>query len=204
MRIDIVKSAIFRETNDLLILIVFNRFMLDNWERRHGIWKLFKHSIPDTTNVPPTSSSSSHNVIIKFMHDTLELNLTLGHQITPDTVPKNETEERGINLLRKTKTTFKVLHWTLLKIEFTNPSKAMLKHRKRNKNVNENGTENGDDVRLAHYLLLRNLTPSRLADMCPNTKSLEKTLAIISQVIRQYGNLVSKAMGYIQILLELC
>ena len=167
--------------------------MLDNWERRHGIWKLYKHSIPDTTNLTPTTSSSSnptsHNVVIKFMHDTLELNLTLGHQITPDTVPKCEIkeeilqrEERYIKTVR-TKTTFKVLHWTLLKIEFTNPSKAMLKGRKRRKNLTENGTENGDDVRLAHYLLLRNLTPSRLADMCPNTKSLEKTLAIISQVM---------------------
>lgn len=75
---------------------IHDRFMLDNWERRHGIWKLYTHSISDTTNVAPAASSGCHNVVIKFMHGTLELNLTLGHQITPDTVHKNDTEERYI------------------------------------------------------------------------------------------------------------
>ena len=169
--------------------------MLDNWERRHGIWKLHKHSLPDMINTTPSStiqgsmptgSTSSHNVAIKFMHDTLELLLTLGHQITADDLPNPDIKEEiiqtqvenGIPKTRRTKTNIKVLHWTLLKIEFTNPSKLMLKQRKKQ----GGSTENGDDVKLAHYLLLRNLTPSRLADMCPNTKSLEKTLAMISQV----------------------
>ena len=121
------------------------------------------------------------------MHDTLELNFTLGHTITPDHLPNIELEElipahnENAPILKKTKIIQKVLHWSLLKIEFTNPSKLMLTHLEDNE---------GEDVKLAHYLLLRSLTPSCLAERCPNTKSLEKTLRLISKVgayfIQQY------------------
>ena len=167
------------------------RYMLDNWNKRHGIWKLHKHRLPD---VKPTaiygstlpSSGNINDVVIKFMHDTLELNLTLGHQITADTLPHVKTTEELINthggqsqcIKRRTKIITRVLHWTLLKIEFTNPSKLMLMQNK--KQVKHN---NGEDIKLAHYLLLRSLTPSRLADQCPNTKHLENTLSMISEVI---------------------
>ena len=170
--------------------------MLDNWKTRHGIWKLHKHCLPDTKDIAPfstmqesisTSSNNSSNVIITFMHDSLELNLKLGHQITADTLPDSEIREEIIQvpnenektIIRRTRTSNKILHWTLLKIEFTNPSKMILRQTLQKQ---ANSTMNGDDVRLAHYLLLRNLTPSRLADMCPTTKNLEETLSIISQV----------------------
>jgi hypothetical protein len=164
--------------------------MLDNWNKRHGIWKLHKHRLPD---VKPTtihgstlpSSGNSSDVVMKFMHDTLQLNLTLGHQITADTLPDVKIMEDLIYtqgdkaqcIKRKTKTISKVLHWTLLKIEFTNPSKLMLMQNKNQVKYND-----GEDIKLAHYLLLRSLTPSRLAEQCPNTKHLENTLSMISEV----------------------
>merc|ERR1712179_171577 len=55
-----------------------------------------------------------------------------------------------------------------------NPSKIMLTQLEDNE---------GEDVKLAHYLLLRSLTPSCLAERCPNTKYLEKTLRLISKVV---------------------
>ena len=125
------------------------------------------------------NSGETYNVVITFMNNTLELNLTLGHQITPDYLPSIESEEilpaseKEPYTIRKTKTTRKVLHWSLLKIEYTNPSRPMLIHLE---------DDEGEDVKLAHYLLLRSLTPSCLADRCPNTKHLEQTLRLISKV----------------------
>ena len=161
--------------------------MLDNWERRYGIWNLYKH--PNClTNVGQKStlptSSNSHDVVIKFMWDTLELNITLGHQITADTLPNVTTREQILPassectepVKRRTTITSKVLHWTLLKIQFTSPSKLMLRKSK------SQTKSDGEDVKLAHFLLLRSLTPSRLAELCPNTKDLEKTLNVISKV----------------------
>ena len=165
--------------------------MQDNWNKRHGIWKLHKHRLPDVKptaihNLTLPSSGNSYDVVIKFMHDTLELNLTLGHQITADTLPDVQITEDIINahgekaqsIKRRTKTISKILHWTLLKIEFTNPSKLMLMQ-----NKNQVKHNNGEDIKLAHYLLLRSLTPSRLAEKCPNTKHLKNTLSMISEVI---------------------
>ena len=176
----------------VLICTIFSRYILDNWEKRHGLWKLHKHRIPDISTScssvqgsVSTGNSNPYNVVIKFMHDTLELNLTLGHQITADTLPSIEISEEVIPanikdeapIKRKIQTVTKVLHWTLLKIEFTNPSKLMLRQRK-----NLKTSADGEDVKLAHYLVLRSLTPSCLAEQCPNTKLLEKTLSVISQV----------------------
>ena len=125
------------------------------------------------------NSGGAYNVIISFMNDTLELNLTLGHPITPDVLPNIESEEtlpateEIPQVINRTKITRKVLHWTLLKIEFTNPSKPMMMQLE---------DDEGEDVKLAHYLLLRSLTPSCLAERCPNTKHLEETLRLISKV----------------------
>ena len=160
--------------------------MLENWDKRHGIWKLHKHSLPDCKSNTISSSalpSNSNHVIIKFMHDSLELNLTLGHQITADILPDviiEDGDKNGVNsqLIKRTKIISRVLHWTLLKIEFTNPSRLMLMQIR-----NQSKGNNGEDIKLAHYLLLRSLTPSRLAELCPNTKHLENTLTVISKVI---------------------
>ena len=117
------------------------------------------------------------------MNDTLELNLTLGHPITPDVLPNIESEEtlpateETARVINRTKITRKVLHWTLLKIEFTNPSKPMMMQLE---------DDEGEDVKLAHYLLLRSLTPSCLAERCPNTKHLEETLRLISKVFIKF------------------
>ena len=163
--------------------------MLDNWDKRHGIWKLHKHCLPDcklNTISSSTLSSNSNHVIIKFMHDSLELNLTLGHQITADILPDvivEDGDKKGENsqFIKRNKIISRVLHWTLLKIEFTNPSRLMLMQI-RNQSKGNLG-KNGEDIKLAHYLLLRSLTPSRLAELCPNTKHLENTLTVISKVI---------------------
>ena len=125
------------------------------------------------------NSNDAYNVIITFMNKTLELNLTLGHPITPDYLPDIESvetlknHEGNASVINRTKITRKVLHWTLLKIEFTNPSKPMMIQLE---------DDEGEDVKLAHYLLLRSLTPSCLAERCPNTKHLEETLRLISKV----------------------
>ena len=123
------------------------------------------------------------------MHDTLELNITLGHQITPDTLPNSKIEEtisshegNSIPSIIRSKTTRKVLHWTLLKIEFSNPSKLMQSNRKSQTDI----INDSEDVKLAHYLLLRSLTPSRLAEQCPNTKHLHNTLNMIAKVSKFY------------------
>ena len=134
-------------------------------------------------------NKASHNVVIKFMHDTLELNITLGHQITPDTLPNSQIEEtissqegNSIPSIIRSKTIRKVLHWTLLKIEFSNPSKLMQSNRKSQTDM----INDSEDVKLAHYLLLRSLTPSRLAEQCPNTKHLHKTLNMIAKASSFY------------------
>ena len=129
------------------------------------------------------NSGGAYNVIISFMNGTLELNITVGHPITPDVLPDIESEEtlpateETPRVINRTKITRKVLHWTLLKIEFTNPSKPMMMQLK---------DDEGEDVKLAHYLLLRSLTPSCLAERCPNTKHLEETLRLISKVFIKF------------------
>ena len=61
------------------------------------------------------TSGETYNVVITFMNNTLELNLTLGHQITPDYLPSMESEEilpaseKEPYTIRKTKTTRKPL-----------------------------------------------------------------------------------------------
>ena len=173
--------------------------MLDNWDKRHGIWKLYKHILPETSNtnsiaarlpLPSSGVDGPYHVVIKFMYDSLELNITLGHQLMPDTLPQLQMKEDTLynrdsegNLqpvIRKTKTSVKVMHWTLLNIEFRNPSRAMLRIPETREN--SNSIDSGDDIRLTHYIILRDLTPSRLAHLCPNTKSLETTLSTIAQV----------------------
>ena len=176
--------------------VLRSRYILDSWEKRHGIWKLYKHDLPDVKATKPLLSGSSsaqnkasHNVVIKFMHDTLELKITLGHQITPDTIPNSQIEETissqegdSVPSIIRSKTIRKVLHWTLLKIEFSNPSKLMQSNRKSQTDM----INDSEDVKLAHYLLLRSLTPSRLAEQCPNTKHLHKTLNMIAKASSFY------------------
>ena len=174
----------------------------EDWDIRHGRWKIHKHLLPDAklSTQARENSSNTYNVVIRFLHDTLELNLTLGHQITPDHLPNIELEElmpphdENAPILKKTKIVRKVLHWTLLKIEFTNPSKLMLTQLEDNE---------GEDVKLAHYLLLRSLTPSCLAERCPNTKYLEKTLRLVSKVVTKFIRQYTVSRGLFALTMEI-
>ena len=45
-------------------------------------------------------------------------------------------------------------------------------------------------VRLAHHLLLSALTPSKLGEMCPNTRALDKTLRYLMMKVHEASTLV--------------
>jgi len=99
---------------------------------------------------------------ITFMQGSLSLNMVVGHRL--------QSEE-----LRQGNKSTLVQHFIIQSLELR--SKAAI-------------GDADNVVRLAHHLLLMALTPSKLGEMCPTTRALEKTLRYLMMKVHEASMLI--------------
>ena len=102
---------------------------------------------------------TSTKASFSFLYDSMILNANYGLKLPPQVISNESGPDTVVN------------HFTLSSLGFENPSPLMK-------------CANSDPVtKLAHWLLLKQLTPSKLNSWCNTTTKLEETLVKISSVI---------------------